>query len=211
MKAQVNVISVILISGIIISLVGASYMWGAPLVEKRTTVSDFSNAESFMENVEDTVINIVNTGSGKETLDIPTGSLEVIPDASANPDNNSIILKVQVNQPFVFNTTEVYLGDATFEDVVSEIGTYGESSPSVISLTSETSGTGYIIPIKLHFRELDTKSTPKRGYKIALKTGGGKQTGTNSLTLSYDGTEKIPGGAANGGDLILTYILVETS
>ena len=209
-KAQVSVISIILISGIIISLVGASYMWGVPLIEKRTIITEFSNGENFVKSANDAVINIVNTGSGKETLDIPTGSVEVIPDSAADENKNSIILNLGINQPFVFGTEDVYLGEASFNDIESEVGVYGESSPSIISLTSKASGTGYIVPIKLHFRELDTVTAPKKGYKIIIKTvDGGKKTGTGKLSISYGGIENLRGQAANGGDLIVTNVLVQ--
>lgn len=208
-RAQVSVVSIILISGIIISLVGVSYMWGAPMIEKQTIITEFNSAANFIKNVEDAVVDIVNTGSGTETLEIPIGSMEVLAETYPDPDNNTITLSFGAGQHFVFGEASVYLGDATFEDLLSEVGVYGEASPSIITLDAVPSGPGYVIQMKLHFRELDTTTTPKKGYKIGVKTPGGRrETGVNKIIISYEVPETRFGQAANTGDLVVTNVMV---
>jgi hypothetical protein len=212
MRAQVTVVSAVLISGIIISLVGAAYLWGAPMVEKRTTVTEFQSAENFVEQLDETIISIANSGTGRKTFDIPFGVVKVHPFEGISVDSNTIFLEFIVNQPLMFNVSRIYLGGAGFEDVVSEVGDYGESRPSVMTLESERVSTGHNIIFRLHYRELDTDTAPKRGYVIALNKGEDFVTsGNNRLTVSFGGTETKSGAAANEGDLLVTYVDVEVS
>lgn len=213
MKAQMSVISVILVSGIVIALVGTAYMWGVPLIEKRSVVTEFQTAQNFMLELNDRTVDIANSGSGRESMNIPLGLVKVIPHDESDPDNNSIILEFGVNQPMVFNQTPVYLGGATFEDVISEVGTYGVSSPGVVSMTSTKDPMGYVMRIKLHFRELDTRSAPQRGYKVLLDTPTSSvETGTSTVTASFTRTETLPNACCgNAGPLVTTLVTVEAA
>jgi hypothetical protein len=213
MKGQVSVISIILISGIVIALVGAAYMWGVPLIEKRSVMTEFQTAQNFMLGLNDRIVGMANSGAGRESLNLPSGLIRVIPYSSSDPDNNSIILELGVNQPMVFNQTPVYLGGATFEDVISEAGTYGVSSPGVVSMTSVKDPTGYIIRIKLHFRELDTKTVPQRGYKVLLETPTtSMETGTSAAAISFVKTETQQNACCgNAGPLVASTIMVEVA
>ncbi len=213
MKGQVSVISVVMISGIVIALVGTAYMWGLPIIEKRSVDTEFNIAKSFVFALNDLTVNMANAGSGRETLDIPNGLVRVVPSGANDPDNNSIIFEFEATQPMIFNQSPVYLGGATFEDVISEAGTYGVSSPGVISMTSRTGSSGYVVAIKLHFRELETKTVPRKGYKILLETGTGTQaSGTSELTVSFVKTETQASACCGGaGPLVATRIRVDAA
>jgi hypothetical protein len=202
MKGQVQVISVIMITGIIITLVGAAYFWGAPLIEKRTAVTETDIAENFILDLNGRIVSIANTGAGESTLDIPHGLLKVIPNGHSDSDNNSVVLEYFVKQPMIFPNTVAYLDTKNIE----EVAPYGEASPRVVSLRGERAGEGDRILLKLHYRELDINTTPVRGYRIALNEGMQATTGTSMVTVSFDRRETIDDGAANGGDLIVTHI-----
>jgi hypothetical protein len=205
MKGQVNAISIILVTGILVSLVGTAYFWGIPLIEKRSTITQFTTAEGFMKKLDNRIVEIANSNSGQETLDIPFGGITVVP-YQPGEDSNYIIFEFVVNQPLVLNSSIIYLEEATFEDVTSDVGVFGVSSPGLISMQSEPIGGQYKMIIKLQYRELDSDK-PKKGYKIVLN--GIKKRGNSKISLSYDRREVLEGQASNGGDLILTYINVE--
>jgi len=202
MRAQIQVISVIMITGILIALVGAAYFWGAPLIEKRTSITEVTIAESFISELNDKIVSIANTGTGEASLDIPSGLVRIIPNDSIDPDNNSVILEFIVKQQMVFPNTVAYLDTNNIE----EVAPYGEALPRVITLRGEKSGTGNKLFIKLHYRELDINLTPVRGYKIALNEGGEITSGNSKIMISFDRRDTIPNAAVNGGDLIVTYI-----
>ena len=208
MKAQVSVVSVILISGIVVSLVGASFMWGMPLVTKRTIVTEYTTAENFLEKINDVIVDIANTGAGSESLEIPTGSVRVIPHNAEDVNRNSLMIDMMTDQPMIFNASKVYLGGAGFEDVMSEVGTYGKASPAVMTMSTTPVATGYGVSLQLHYRELDTQTPPLKGYKILLVTESGEtEAGSGQMTVSFVRTY-TSGTARNGGPLVVTEIKV---
>jgi hypothetical protein len=204
-KAQTEVISIVLISGIVIGLVGVAYMWGMPLISKRTAVTDFLSAEDFVVKLNDKIVDISNSGSGEATLTIPKGLIRIKPYNPLNfrdPDANSLILEAVVNQPLILGNSVVLK-----TNVLGENATYGEAEPRVINLSSQSYGQDYKLVFTVHFRELDTRNQPLKGYLIAVEQG--TITGANQVVISYAGTQVISNGAANGGDLILTKIKID--
>ena len=204
-KAQVEVITIVLITGIIISLVGTAYMWGMPLISKRTSVTEFLSAEDFAAKLSDKIVEIASSGYGEASLTIPKGVIrikEYDPSAPRSPENNSIIFDVPVSQPLIMGTSVVLK-----TNVLGENATYGEAEPRIINMSSLVSGSGNRLTFNIHFRELDTRGQPPKGYLIAIKQGS--ITGSSQVALSYAGTEITPGAAANGGDLIVTKIRID--
>lgn len=205
LKSQAEVISLVMITGIIIGLVGTAYLWGAPLIEKRTTAIDVELAKSFINKLDSTITDIANRGSGEQTINIPIGVLTVIPNDTVDPDNNSVILDIIVGEQMLFPNTIVYLG-ATRD----EVGIYGEAEPNIVTLSGGEVNNNLKVFLKSHYRELDTNQFPLRGFKIVLNNGLGQIQGTNQVTVSFDRIETIPNAADNGGDLIITHINVIT-
>lgn len=203
-KAQTEIITLVLVSGIVIGLVGVTYIWGLPLISKRTTLADFLAAEDFVVKLNDKIVDIANSGSGQATLTIPKGTIKVIPYGSSDPKNNSLVLEIPVSQPLILGNSVVLK-----TNVLGENATYGEAEPRVINLSSQVYGQEYKLIFTLHFRELDTRNEPLRGYLISVQQG--TATGNSQIVVSYAGTELNPGGkkAMNGGNLVLTKIKVD--
>ena len=209
-KAQTQVITIVLISGIVISLVGTVYMWGVPLISKRTAITEFLGAEDFAVRLDQKITEIAASESGEATLDMPEGGLRAISyfDAgggvNTDPDNNSVIFQFVTDQPLLSASSNVVLKTS----ILGENATYGEAEPRVIIMNSQPLSPGSMIYLKVHYRELDTIGRPYRGYKIAIIPGA--LSGNNQVKVSFAGTEVMPAQAKNGGDLILTKIRIDT-
>lgn len=204
-KAQAEVITIVLITGIVISLVGTAYMWGMPLISKRTSVTEFLSAEDFVTKLNDKIVEIANSGSGQASINIQKGLIRIKEyDQSnpRNPENNSIIFELPVGQPLAMGTSVVLK-----TNVLGENATYGEAEPRIINMSSVSSGSSNKLVFTLHFRELDTRNQPLKGYLIAVEQGA--MTGSGQVVISYAGTEISPVPAANGGTLIITKIKVD--
>jgi len=207
LKAQVSAITVIVLAGIGVSLGMTAYMWGLPLIEKRATITDYFVALDFIKRLDSKIVSIANSQAGEESLDIPKGLVTIVPYDADNPDNNSILLEFLEPQPMILDAS-VYVDT----NVLGEIATYGEAEPRVIIFTGERLETRRNkFTLRLHYRELDTETTPVKGYQIMLNDL--TLTGTNRITVSFDETrsenpETVPNGAANNGDLFLTYVSI---
>jgi len=200
-KAQIEAITLVLIGGIVIGLVGLAYTWGKPIMDKRSVVTQYMSARNFMETLDKKITSMVSScisaGSCEETLNLPVPGIISVDEA-----NNLIIYRFVVNQPLIskgevlFNT-----GDN------SSVTRYGET-PSVISLKGEKSAQGeYLLVFTLRYRELDSEK-PWKGYLIKLVKSG-KSDGNSKIIFSYDGSETIPEGANHRGDLIVSKIKVQ--
>ena len=211
-SGQVQPISIIIMTGIVVALVGVAYFWGVPLIQKRSSMSEFSNMERFISEVEHSITELARAGAGEVSLDVTDALIKLKPYDSGN-GNNSLILEFVLEQPIIFPNTTFYLGATSFEDI-NNTGVYGESSPSIVTLTESELGIMFKMDAEIIYRELLRSSAPKRGYIIALCPAGDADcdneiTGNQRLTLTFDKNINIPGMASNGGDLVVTYINVE--
>ena len=62
MKGAMEAISVVLVTGVLIGVVGSIYFWGLPLIEKNKDISILENSEFFIKNLNDEIKNIANSG-----------------------------------------------------------------------------------------------------------------------------------------------------
>ncbi len=202
-KAQTQAMSLVIITGIIISLVSAAYIWGKPLIEKRTTIAEFDTLENFILELNDKIIDIANSGSGKYTIDIPFGSIKAIGYNSADPSKgNMLVFEHSITQPIVLGST-IPIKTTNLD----ENATYGQAQPRTITMTVQPDQSAYKMDIMLHYRELDTDTVPRKGFLIKLIPIS--DFGEHAITVSFGGTETLTGQAANKGDLLVTKINVE--
>ena len=199
-KAQVQAISLVLITGIVLSLAGAAYFWGRPIIEKRATITDIATAEAFMLQLNDNILDVARN-KGEKTLDIPSlasSSLVV------NESENGVIFRFISNQPMLT------IGDKTVPipietKHIEPLGTYGES-PRILTLESRAFETAFLMVLRLRYRELHADIVPKQGYKILLTSIG--KTGNNKVTVSYDSTDTVQN---SGVDVLRTLVNVKIS
>jgi hypothetical protein len=211
-KGQVQPISIVIMTGIVVSLVGVAYFWGVPLIQKRSSMSEFTNMERFISELEEAVIELARSGAGEVNMDLVDSGIKLLPYNSGS-GNNSLVIEFALEQPLLLPNTTFYLGSTSFEDI-NQTGTYGESSPSVVTLRESRLGNQYKIDTQIIYRELLRNELPKRGYVIALCPKRDLEcddviTGRQRITLSFDKNLVETGTAFNGGDLVVTYINVE--
>ncbi len=180
-KAQVQAISLVLITGIVMSLAGAAYFWGKPLIEKRSAITDIATAESFIMQLNGEILDVARN-RGEKALNIPA-----IPGAYlfVNESENGITFQFLSNQPMLA------IGDKSVPipietEHIEPNGTYGES-PRIITLESKPYETQFLFTLKLTYRELHANVVPKKGYKIVVESGG--KTGNDKVSVSYKGTK----------------------
>ena len=137
MKAQTSIISVVIIAGVIIAMVGAAYIWALPIIEKRTTVTEYAIAESLMLELNDRIVEIANTGSGEAVIEIPMGTVEVRGYNLTGEDNNTVILDFYVNQPLITEGGTVPIKTSNLDYV----GEYGKAEPRILTLSGSFEGT----------------------------------------------------------------------
>ncbi|NIO20398.1 MAG: hypothetical protein GTN76_06565 [Candidatus Aenigmarchaeota archaeon] len=196
---QTQAVTLVLISGIVIALAGAAYMWGKPMIEKRTTITQFTSAVRFMEDLDKKIVEVarscVTPGACEESLTLPISGF-----ISVDPTNNTITYEFVVTQPLI-TEGEIPINTGN----IGEVAAYGET-PGVIKMTGDRSGSVYKLKFTLHYRELYNEKQA-RGYKIKLE---GSSTGTSRILITYSGSETQSNQGWYGGDLILSKMAVQT-
>lgn len=209
MKLQSNVISLIIIAGMIIALVGAAYVWAVPLIEKRATVTDYEIVERFMLDLDQEIVKIANTGSGVSTIDIPRGVLTLQPHDISSPVKNTLTLDFYVSQPIITEGGSLPVRTG----VIDYIGEYGKSEPRILMLNRHSDADSVHLNMTMFYREM--RSNVPKGYVIALCpitdfiSCESPITGGSSIRLSYGETIVEPRIAEDGGDLTMTKVKVE--
>ncbi len=76
-KGQSTVVSSVLISGIIISIISLTYIWGRPLIQKTTDKSNIDTAKSDLLTIKDYIIEAASSGNTKR-YDINLDNNEIL-------------------------------------------------------------------------------------------------------------------------------------
>ena len=104
-KGQTQIISVVLIMGLAVGVMGASYMWGKPLIEKSQAGSAIAQAEKTMEIIKDTIDDVAQSG-GQKTKEIQfEGTLEV------SGSENELIYRITSPKAAIASSQWVVLND----------------------------------------------------------------------------------------------------
>jgi hypothetical protein len=207
-RGQVQAISMVLIAGIIITLAGVAYFWGKPMIEKRATLTDIANAKSFMIQLDKNIVEVARSG-GSKSLSIPaiSGSSLSINDSSDGDGGNEVLFRFFASQAVIEMGEDASpIPVETYDE--NPVGPYG-GSPRIITLAGEKTESGmYIMTLRLSYRELDTETPRKRGYKIVLSEDETGENTNTAVIVRFSGTRTLLQGADNGGDLTITDIEV---
>ncbi len=192
-NGQVQALSLVLISGIVIALIGGAYFWGKPLIEKRTVLSQFASVNKFMDDLNSKIIEMskscTTAGACEENIDLPVRGLVNI--------NENLTYEFYSPQPLITDETPINTGN------LDEITNYGEK-PGIIFFKGKKSGSQYVVSFKLHYRELYNDEQEK-GYKIVLLPGV-SASGTTTVKITYSGINETVD--EMGNDLIQSKITV---
>jgi hypothetical protein len=205
MKAQVSMISIVIIAGIIVALIAMAYVWAVPMIEKRVTVTDYNVARNFILELNEEIVDIANSGSGSATLAIPTGELEIRGYDFSGIPNNTITLDFFVSQPIMIEGGQIPVETSSLDD----IGEYGSTEPRIIMFSRSFDDLNTHLNITMRYREL--RSNVPKGYVIALCPSTGCDSilsGVSEITVSYDRIALIPRDQFAGGDLSIIYLTV---
>jgi len=129
-----------------ISMVGVTYMWGMPLIEKQKSTVEVSNAERLMKELDRKIQSVIKNGGTEKigNIDIP-GTLTMVD----NGINDKFELKLETTGSDIAIGKEIYLkGDAEEE-------TYLGNEPSVLKVISKNvNDDNYEVTMTLYYRNV---------------------------------------------------------
>jgi hypothetical protein len=191
MKGQ-EVLSVILISGILIGVVGSVYFWGVPLIQKNKDISTLEGSEDFMRNLNTKIKNVANAG-GRDQLVINVPGLVKF--------DGSVVELITDTEGIIYAANaEIPLGRNA---CTSTTGVFGVDEPETLCVKStKISEQAFRTDYTLKYITLQSTDV-QRDYQITL-TGGLKSGSTdNRIIIENKGSSST---VQNGRTLVQTLI-----
>ena len=232
-SAQTQIITIVLITGIIIGTIGSTLYWGQPLIEKTKTTSELSQAVSLMKEVERAIDEVAASEESRVLLLNIKGDLKIEgaiedPEDINNPlyrynndENpqysirNSITYTVEVGQAVssadwipLDGNPSIRTNSTGYEEYIP--GTT-DNKPGVIMLKTEVSSEMYNAILKLGYRELVNLKNGK-GYVTQLVNNGPAEVRTykdsepKKLVIKFDRKVNYPRNATTGETLVIRYV-----
>ncbi len=199
MKGQVQVVSAILLVGILAAGIASAYLWGVPLLQKNQDVNGINIAISSLKELANE-IETVSINKGSRTVEFKVdGFLRL------DTENNSINYITNSKAAYVATTDWVALNEddtqGTF--ILPEgYGLLGEDRPGVLLAKARLITNQYQNEFRLEFRELEDVNSNK-GQIISLEAVGDteKTGGKYRIVIKYEGEEIVPSASKTQGDL----------
>jgi hypothetical protein len=187
MKGQHEALSVIMISGILIGVVGSVYFWGIPLIQKNKDIALLENSESFIKNLNDKIKYIANYG-GRDEIKIS------LPGFVRFNTDKSLELLVETDGTIYAKDAEISMDK---NDCTASTGTWGIQGPEVICVKSTGIGeSSYRTIFSLRYINLTTGA---KTYFINL-TGNPSSGGLDHFIIIGNK------GTSTDGNLISTMV-----
>ncbi|UCG95247.1 MAG: hypothetical protein JSV92_04355 [archaeon] len=142
---QSQIIGVVLLTLVMITMVGITYMWGMPMIEKQKDTVKISNLERFMKELDDKIQTVAKNG-GNQRLESPSvpGELSMFDSGI----NDRIELKIQTSGLDIAKQTDIYLRGTEEGEV--PIG----NTPGVIKVYVSEMSDAYDVNMTLYYRNL---------------------------------------------------------
>ena len=165
LKGQQQALSVILITGILIGVVGSVYLWGLPLIQKNRDISQQQNAENFMKNVAERFRFVANH-AGRERLSIAVPGNVVF-----DPATKTLELTVETQGTTYETDTWIQLSK---NGCTIQNGRWGVDEPETLCVKSAKVGDTYITVYRLSFVQLNTETLTSHKIEMsgAASSGG---------------------------------------
>lgn len=199
MKGQQEIVSAVLISGILIGVVGSVYFWGVPLIQKNQDISTLKSAEDFMRSLNDKIKFVANNGGrDRLRLDVP-GIIEFFP---AGGSDARIELTVDTKGTIYAAEAEIPLSR---NECSRTSGTFGVHDSSVLCVRSKKLGENdYTTIYTLRYIQLNVlqSGAPARSFLLNMQ-GPGNSGGQNKFVV-FDNT-----GSTEQGTVVKTNVRID--
>jgi len=195
-EGQSQIIGVVLLTLVMITMVGITYMWGMPMIEKQKDTIRISNMERLMKELDDKIQEVAKNG-GAQKLETPDIAGEVIMVDQGIKDR--IELRTITTGVDVAMDTDIYLRGNEENEV--PIG----NEPGVIKVKATGSNEAYDVEMDLYYRNLTGSESV---YIIDLVgLGRDKISGENHIITISRGVE-MPVIEENGVNVYTTKVNV---
>lgn len=214
-SGQSQVLTAVMLGGIVVAGIGAAYMWGMPILEKNQEQTAIDTTSDDMRSLADAVIAVAREGGSRTaSVDLNDGVLSI------NTDNDTIHYRKMTSGAYVstrgwvpLNTNEMQGVGRTVDDVDADgYGIEGSDRPIVLIGQSQPAEGSFLTQYLIASRPLYDPDTGQTS-KITLVQDGNLQAsgGTRDVVLQRLQEDVVAGEGVDGGALQETKILIRVS
>lgn len=196
MRGQAQAVTAVLITGVVVGSIGASYVWGVPLLEKQQSQADLDQAEENIVGLYDKIIEVSRSGEGT------TSQYSLTEDISSqdnmrvqiNTEQNYIDFRIRSSNPPYPTDTWTLIRGNSFQNLSTGSGEYaveGSDLPGAVAVRPVGAPDSSLITYRVEFRNLLVQNPSGRQLnRVNLTVPGQKTaTGESQLYISNQGTK----------------------
>lgn len=201
-KGQSQVVTAVLLGGILVVGISSAYTWGVPLLQKNQDVSNLQDTVSSLQDLEEEIVAVSQRGGSSEvSINVRDGFFEVL------PENDTIVYTGTTNAAYVATGQWVPLNENDMNGVPEAgfgggYGIQNQDRPGVLIARARQEGDEYQTTFKIVFRELQDLES-NQGYKIDLVGDGNLEAsgGTHNIVITQGEETTEQGASATNGPL----------
>lgn len=178
-KGQAELVTVVLLTGIMISLVSAAYFWGMPLIEKQKDRTKINRVEGFFRDLNSAIKEVAG-GEGKKKLTVDVPGQLMFHDRRP-PKRDSIAVNFSTQGSLMVPNQTIYLTGGEEENVSAN------KEAGVITAFSSPRDGEYEVSMRLHYRILEFSDKEKN--LIDLNNLGRGTAGNREVTITVEDAE----------------------
>lgn len=178
-KGQVQVLSAVLLTGIMISLVAVAYFWGLPVIQKQKDISKLEKVENLMKRLNTVIKEVANGGGRRKISTHVPGQLKFEGGAIDN-----VTLTFESEGSLMATNETIYLVGSKRRGMEAPVTAEG----GLITARSEPTDGKYNIRFKLFYRNL---TSGEKTYKVNINNVGRSSVGNRDVTITVEKSTTI--------------------
>lgn len=212
---QTQVITAVLLGGMLIAGVTAAYSWGLPLLQKNQDVNRAEAALSDMKELAGAIENVAASGGSREvTVALGDGALDI------DTDGDVITYTSLTRGAYVSTGAWVPLNEndmqginrTTGERVPDEYGVKGLDSSALLAGNAERADDRFSTTYRIVLRDIFNPDTGQTSTIDLVQDGNlDVSSGSATVSVSSGGEETAVGEGVDGGTLNKKKVLVGVS
>lgn len=208
---QSQVVTAVILGGILIAGITAAYTWGVPILQKNQDIRNAEQSLDGMTRVSEAIADVAREGGARRvSVRLGDGGLVV------RPDNETIQYQAFTRGAYVstedwtpLNENDMQGVNGSTGEVTDGYGIRGSDRPGLLIGRAERADDQYVTFYRLIFRQL-YDSDAGQTYQIDLVSNGNLQASGGERTVVFRREDQVvdAGAGVGGGPLYRTRILI---
>lgn len=212
-SGQSQVLTAVILGGIMISAITAAYIWGLPILQKNQDVNTIEGTLNDLRSVSDAISTVAQEGGARSaTINLGKGIVQI------DPVNDTITFRSTTRGAYVSTNDWVPLNENDLQGVpgtayADSYGIRGTDSLGVLAGKSRRVRDGFLTTYKIAFRPLKDPNS-KQTYKVDLVKNGKMHAaggGDHEIVFQKGQDEVEPGSGVQGGTLRRMEVRIRVS